>query len=314
MALWNWCVPSSSDYSFLLLLYFTISFIYVVLQEKTLSTDELAEMPSCNLAETVHNKWLQASGNKGGDLYVATVDDYIRAFLQVVAYYQFLKGGIGGVGPSKEELKLRWVQCRAERTGDPTVLQKTFLDMPGAEDFCTREPHLEGAEVFGSQKRKSDTPIGTDSETHRLDTINFSCLRLGKRVTRSGAATLPTVIEEVSPSVQEVFSPVAAGFDFHRVLAIQESKVNEKLWHIARIPLTSAKCCWAQQAITKKKCTARIVVNGRSTPASTYTGVWHNVCLNCEQPMQFFFCTDDIERYVKGLRRKWVVPFSNNED
>ena len=72
---------------FLLLLYFTISFIYFVLQEKTLSTNELAQMPSCNLAETVHNKWLQASGNKGGDLYVANVDDYICAFLQVVAYY-----------------------------------------------------------------------------------------------------------------------------------------------------------------------------------------------------------------------------------
>ena len=30
--------------------------------------------------------------------------------------------------------------------------------------------------------------------------------------------------------------------------------------------------------------------------------------------MQFFFCTDDIERCVKGSRCKWVVPFSNNED
>ena len=187
---------------FLLLLYFTISFIYFVLQEKTLSTDELTEMPSCNLAETVHNKWLQASGNKGRDLYVAIVDDYIHAFLQVVAYYQFLKGGIGEVGPSKKELKLRWMQRHAERTSDPTVLQRAFLDMPGAEDFCTREPHLEGVEVFGSQKRKPDTPIGANSETHRPDTNNFSCPRLGKRVTRSGAATLPTVIEEVSPSVQ----------------------------------------------------------------------------------------------------------------
>ena len=165
-----------------LLLYSTISFIYFVLQEKTLSTDELAEMPSCYLAKTVHNKWLQASGNKGGDLYVATVDDYIRAFLQVVAYYQVLKGGIGGVGPSKEELKLRWAQRHAERTGDLTVLQRAFLDMLGAEDFCTREPHLEGAEVFGLQKQKPDTPIGADSETHRPDTINFSCPRLGKRV------------------------------------------------------------------------------------------------------------------------------------
>ena len=30
--------------------------------------------------------------------------------------------------------------------------------------------------------------------------------------------------------------------------------------------------------------------------------------------MQFYFCTDDIERCEKGSRRKWVVPFSNNED
>ena len=32
-------------------------------------------MPSCNLAETVHNKWLQAFENKGRYLYVAAVDD-----------------------------------------------------------------------------------------------------------------------------------------------------------------------------------------------------------------------------------------------
>jgi hypothetical protein len=121
-------------------------------QEKILTQDQLAEMPSCNLAESVHNKWLQASGNKGGDLYVAMVDDYIRAFLQVVAYYQFLKGEIGGDGPNKEELKLRGVQHRAQRTGDPTMLPKVLLDMPGGGEFCTRDPHLEGAEVFGSQK------------------------------------------------------------------------------------------------------------------------------------------------------------------
>ena len=88
-------------------------------------------------------------GNKGGDLYVATVDDYIRAFLQVVAYYQFLKGGIGGDGPNKEELKFKGAQRRVQRTGDPTVLQKGLLDMPGGEEFCTRDPHLDSAEVFG---------------------------------------------------------------------------------------------------------------------------------------------------------------------
>jgi hypothetical protein len=79
-------------------------------------------MLSCNLAESVHNKWLQTSGNKGGDLYVARVDNYIRAFLQVVAYYQNLKGGTGGDGPSKEKLKLRGAQRRAQRISDPTLL------------------------------------------------------------------------------------------------------------------------------------------------------------------------------------------------
>ena len=44
-------------------------------------------MPSCNLAESVHNKWLQVSGNSGGNLYVAIVDDFVRGFLQVVNYY-----------------------------------------------------------------------------------------------------------------------------------------------------------------------------------------------------------------------------------
>ena len=137
-------------------------------------------MLSCNLAETVYNKWLQASGNKGGDLYVAAVDDYIKAFLQVVAYYQYLKDGVGGINPSKEELKFRCAQRRAQRTGDLGVLQFALLGMPGADEFCTRDPHHEGAEVFGSQKRKLDTSIGADEETHRPDIIHFSKPLLSK--------------------------------------------------------------------------------------------------------------------------------------
>ena len=72
-----------------------------------LSKADLAEMPSCNLAETVHNKWLQQSGNRGNDLYVATVDDLVKAFMQMVRYYQFLKGDQAGTGPGKDELLLR---------------------------------------------------------------------------------------------------------------------------------------------------------------------------------------------------------------
>ena len=56
------------------------------------------------------------------------------------------------MGPSRKELKLRFAQCRVQCTGDPGVIQSTLLGMPGADDFCTWDPHHEGAEVFGSQK------------------------------------------------------------------------------------------------------------------------------------------------------------------
>ena len=144
------------------------------IRKKILTQDLLAEMMSCNFAESVHNKWLQASDNKGGDLYVAPVDDFFCAFLQVVAFYQFLKGGIGGNGPNKEELKLRGAQRRIQRTGNPIVLQNVLLDMPGGEEFCTCNAHLKGAEVFGSQKQRPDTPIGDGGKIHRPDTVNFS--------------------------------------------------------------------------------------------------------------------------------------------
>ena len=80
-----------------------------------LSLEEMADMPSCNLAETVHNKWKQQSGNRGDDLYVATVDDFIRAFMQATNYRAYLKGRATGMGPSKCELRLR----AARRSGDP---------------------------------------------------------------------------------------------------------------------------------------------------------------------------------------------------
>ena len=45
--------------------------------------------------------------------------------------------------------------------------------------------------------------------------------------------------------------------------------------------------------------------------APTYSGLWRNVRLNCEEHMQFFFCANDIERCVKGSRHKWVIPYTD---
>ena len=147
-------------------------------------------------------------------------------------------------------MKLRFAQHRAKRTGDPSVLQKAIFDMPGAKEFYTCKPHLEEAEVFGSQKRKPDTSIGADNKMHRPDTMNFSHPRPAKRITRSRAGILPTIIKEASPSMQEIAPPSPTELDLRRITAVQESQVNEKLWHIACFPYTSAKSCWAMQAVS----------------------------------------------------------------
>ena len=38
---------------------------------------------------------------------MAIVDDYIRVFFQVVAYYQYFEGGVGGMGPSRKEFNFK---------------------------------------------------------------------------------------------------------------------------------------------------------------------------------------------------------------
>ena len=181
--------------------------------------------------------------------------------------------------------------------------------MFGVDEFCTRNRHHERVEVFGSQKRKSDIPIKADDETHRPDTINFFRPHLVKRVTRARAPTLSTIVEEVETSVEQVQPSPPTGTDVRRIIVVQESRVNERTWHIARVPKTFSKACWAQMAVTKKKCTPCIFLHGKSTPAPTYSGLWRNVRLNCEEHMQFFFCTNDIERCVKDSHRKWVIHY-----
>ena len=76
---------------------------------------------------------------------------------------------------------------------------------------------------------------------------------------------------------------------------------------MSRLSKSSTKACFAQQAVTKKKCTARIVRNNVPTAAPTYTGLMVNYKKNQNNVMQFFFCNDDIERRVKGTKRKWVI-------
>jgi hypothetical protein len=148
----------------------TLNYILISLLFQGLSLEEMADMPSCNLSETAHNKWLQQSGNLGNDLFVATCDDKIRAVMQMTNYRAYLKGKAYGTGPSKQELKLRAARC----SGDPKKIEEAFNQLPEVEVATTRIPHLEGKEIFGSMKRKLDLPPGDAGNSHRPDKVNFS--------------------------------------------------------------------------------------------------------------------------------------------
>jgi hypothetical protein len=190
--------------------------------------------------------------------------------------------------------------------------------MPRMAEFCTREPHFEGEEVFGSQKRKADVPLGSEHESHRPNKVNFSHPRVRTRSTmaKEASCNLNIIPEVPSPDLQggqtttpdapiELITPIDISKVPH-VTTIQETRCNEYQWHIARLPKTLAKACFAQQAATKKKCIAKIIEDNQSTAAPTYTNMMFNSQKKKEELMQFFYCDDDIERCVKGSKRRWV--------
>jgi hypothetical protein len=231
-------------------------------------------------------------------LYIATVDDFIRALMQVVRYYQYLKGDWAGTSPGKEELQLRAAQRTAERTRDPKVHNVAMAKLLGAELFYTRAPHMASEEVFGSLKRKANVPLGFEGESHRPDKVKFSRPRIATRLSRANHAScsLPDVVEEVSPELQEDQAPNNLGTagDVERpghVTVVHETACKETEWHIARLPKTSAKACFAQQAITRKKCKAMIVQGSKPKAAPTYTGVIQNTHKKRPEVMEYSSAT-----------------------
>ena len=114
-------------------------------------------------------------------LYEATVDDMIRAFMQIANYRSWLKGGSSGKGPYQTSLKLK----AAAHTGDPKLLAEAMRSYPGAEDLNTRSCAMEGSELFGSTKRKLDLPPGSEYDSHHHDKVNYSISHPNTRSTRA---------------------------------------------------------------------------------------------------------------------------------
>ena len=85
-------------------------------------------------------------------MYDVIVDNFVRAFMQ---YYQFLKGGRPGTRPSKQELRLQ----QAQQSDNVDKVVDAMETMPEGKEWCTRTPHFEGEEVFGSIARKLNLPL-----------------------------------------------------------------------------------------------------------------------------------------------------------
>ena len=246
-------------------------------------------MPSCNLAETVHNRWLQQSGNQMMCLYEATVDDLIRAFMQTTNYRTYLKRGRSGKGPDKAELRLRV----AQRSGDAEVIAKVLSSFPGAEDLITKPRGLEGAEIFGSSKRKLDLPPGSHSDSHRQDKVNFSIPRMNTRSTKA------CIEEALSDPVHAV----------QHTTCVLKTDCDTSKWHIARLPARSGRRCQALQANTNAKCDTRVARGSHGTPAPTYFGKKRDYHTKKSVEVDFWFCVDDIKRCVSGNKKPWVLDW-----
>ena len=123
-----------------------------------------------------------------------------------------------------------------------------------------------GKEVFDSQKRKADVPLGFEGESHRSNKVNFFHPRIATMSSGAYHATcnLPDVVEELSLELQEDQAPYnldTAG-DIRKpnhVTAIHETAYKETEWHITRIPKTSARLALPNKQLTKKKYKAKIV-------------------------------------------------------
>ena len=96
------------------------------------------------------------SGKCGNNLFDATCDNNIHAWMQMINYHAYLKGHAPCLELSKGELKLRG----ARRMGCPKKTVEAMNTLVEAHGEGIQVFYLEGEKVFGSTKRKLNVPIG----------------------------------------------------------------------------------------------------------------------------------------------------------
>lgn len=124
--------------------------------------DKCVDMSMCNLVETVHNKWLQQSGNEMTSLYEATMDNLIHKFMQITNYKSWLKVGSTGKDHDSVPFKLKVVAT----CGHLMLLANAIKSYLKAKDLNTTDCVLKRFELFGSTKRNFYLPLDVDCNSH----------------------------------------------------------------------------------------------------------------------------------------------------
>ena len=262
------------------------------------------------------------------DVYHATVDDFARAALQSLFYFNYLCGGPIGTGPSKSELQLRLVS----RIGNSRRVVKLLDNIAAKVGLDTRVPHLEGETIFGSTKRKLDLPLGDDNDSHRHDQINYLVPKVGKGISPSQGRLLGrslhsqgqglSFVKSSNPSTVSLFSNSAGS---HHSLAcdsqvitrsglpILESPCSDPLqWRIERVPSDSFVTCWGR--FDGKRCNAKIAKYRRSIAAPTFLGIERHSKSKESRQVQVWFCLTRLDRCVLGPGAKWIINYPDIPD
>lgn len=145
-------------------------------------------------------------------LYEATVDDMIRAFMQIINYHSWLKGGSSGEGYDQLTSKLKVVV----HIGYSKLLTKAMRSYPKVKDLNTSNCALEGQELFGTTKKINKFINGFWWEN------GFSILLLGWR------RGIPNKVNIVTPNKRSTRAH------------IEESLTHDENWCLA------PHVCWSQ--------------------------------------------------------------------
>ena len=197
-----------------------------------------------------------------------------------------MQGGRSGKGPDKAELRLR----AAQKSRDAEVIAKVLSSFPGAQDLMTKPRGLEGAEIFGSSKRKLDLPLGSHSDSHK---VNFSIPHMSTRSTKA------RIEEALSDPVHAV----------QHTTCVLETDCDTSKWYIARLPTRSRRRCQALQANTNAKCDTRVAKRLYGTPAPTYFGKKRDYHTKKSVEVDLWFCADGIKRCVSRNKKAWVLDW-----